>query len=79
MAQNRHLARSILSQRWFRCFECGFEADRDLNVARNLEKLAASSAVTARGEERAGAVRKSRVKRASPKREPNGNGGLCAA
>lgn len=68
-----------LSQRRFRCFECGFEADRDWNAAKNLEKLAASSAVSACGEERSGAVRKSRVKRASKKQEPNGNGELCAA
>ena len=69
-----------LSQRLFRCFECGFEADRDWNAAKNLEKLAASSAVSACGEERSGAVRKSRVKRASKKQEPNGMGDeLCAA
>lgn len=60
------------SQRRFRCCECGFEGDRDLNAALNLERLAASSAVSAWGEERSGAVRKSRVKRASAKREPNG-------
>ena len=68
-----------LSQRRFRCSVCGFEADRDWNAAKNLEKLAASSAVSACGEERSGAVRKSRVKRASVKQEPNGNDELCAA
>ena len=60
-----------LSQRMFRCPQCGFECDRDRNAALNLEHLAASSAVTACGEERSGAVRKSRVKRASAKQEPN--------
>src|SRR6201982_1320467 len=48
-------------------------------LAKNLERLAASSAVSARGEARAGAVRKSRVKRASKKQEPNGGSQLCAA
>jgi hypothetical protein len=38
----------------------------------NLEVLAASSAVSACGEERSGAVRKSRVKRASKKQEDSG-------
>jgi putative transposase len=60
-----------LSQRTFQCDACGYEADRDLNAARNLEYLAASSesAVTACGEERSGAGRKPRVKRASTKQE----------
>src|ERR1700757_5301336 len=48
------------------------------NAAKNLERLAASSAVSACGEARSGAVRKSRVKRASKKQEPNGGGQLCA-
>jgi putative transposase len=65
-----------LSQRIFRCPKCGFECDRDDNAALNLEYLAASSAVTACGEERSGAVRKSRVKRASVKQEPNGKAEL---
>jgi len=60
-----------LSQRVFRCEHCGFVADRDWNAAKNLERLAASSAVSACGEERSGAARKSRVKRASKKLEPN--------
>jgi putative transposase len=68
-----------LSQRLFRCSECGFEADRDWNAAKNLESLAASSAVSACGEERSDAVRKSRVKRSSVKQEPNVKGELCAA
>jgi putative transposase len=72
-------AELALSQRLFRCSECGFECDRDKNAALNLERLAASSAVSACGEERSGAVRKSRVKRASTKQEPNGIGEPCAA
>jgi len=60
-----------LSQRIFACDDCEFEADRDHNAALNLAKVAASSAVSACGEERAGAVRKSRVKRSSVKQEEN--------
>jgi putative transposase len=45
-----------LSQRMFRCPQCGFECDRDRNAALNLEHLAASSAVAACEEERSGAV-----------------------
>jgi len=60
-----------LSQRTFTCDDCGFEAGRDHNAALNLARLAASSAVTACGEARSGAVRKSRVKRASVKQEEN--------
>ena len=41
---------------------CGFVADRDWNAAKNLERVAASSAVSTCGEERSGAARK----------EPNG-------
>ena len=67
-------AELALSQRMFCCDSCGFEGDRDLNAARNLERLAASFAVSACGEERSGAVRKNRVKRASKKQE---NGGLA--
>lgn len=60
-----------LAERTFRCTDCDFEADRDLNAALNLAMLAASSAVLACGEIRAGPVRKSRVKRASAKQEEN--------
>ena len=70
-------AELALSQRLFRCSECGFKCDRDKNAALNLERLAASSAVSACGEERSGAVRKSRVKRASRKQEPNRIGELA--
>src|SRR6516164_4121482 len=68
-----------LSQRRFRCSACGFEADRDWNAAKNLEHLAASSAVSACGEERSGAIRNSRVKRASKKQEPNSKDELYLA
>ncbi|HEY2751279.1 zinc ribbon domain-containing protein, partial [Phenylobacterium sp.] len=60
-----------LSQRIFTCDTCGYAADRDLNAARNLERPAASSAVTAYGEERSGAGRKPRVKRISAKQAPD--------
>lgn len=60
-----------LSQRWFTCDTCGFETGRDLNAALNLKTLAASSAVTACGEERSGVGRKPRVKRASVNQEPD--------
>jgi putative transposase len=60
-----------LSQRTFKCDDCGYEAGRDLNAARNLENMAASFAVSACGEERSGAARKPRVKRASSKQEPD--------
>ena len=59
-----------LSQRTFHCDDCGFECDRDLNATRVLERLAASSAVSACGEERSAVVRKSRVKRSPMKQEP---------
>jgi putative transposase len=68
-----------LSQRRFCCSACGFEVDRDWNAAKNLENLAASSAVSACGEERSGAVRNSRVKRASKKQEPNSKDELYLA
>ncbi|MCY3854696.1 MAG: hypothetical protein OXF78_00160 [Rhodospirillales bacterium] len=61
-----------LSQRTFTCGSWNYEAGRDHNAARNLEHLAASSAASACGEERSGARRKPRVKRASVKQEPNG-------
>nr|WP_196799485.1 RNA-guided endonuclease TnpB family protein [Verrucomicrobium sp. 3C] len=64
-------AELALSQRTYHCDACGHEVDRDLNAARNLEILAASSAVSACGEERSGARRRPRVKRASTKQEPN--------
>ncbi|MBW2010150.1 MAG: transposase [Deltaproteobacteria bacterium] len=50
-----------LSDRVFRCDSCGFEIDRDLNAAINLEKPAVGSTVTACGE----AVRPKQLIRAS--------------
>jgi putative transposase len=61
----------VLSQRTYHCDNCRFECDRDRNAARNLENMAASSAVSAGGEERSDKARNSRVKRASVKQEPN--------
>jgi putative transposase len=58
-----------LSQRTYHCDDCGFEADRDVNAALNLARLAASSAVTACEAERPDTARKSRVKRAAMKQE----------
>jgi putative transposase len=60
-----------LDVRSWTCEDCGASHDRDLNAARNLEKMAASFAVTACGEQRSGAVRKPRVKRRSVKQEEN--------
>ena len=74
-----------LSERVFRCDNCGLEIDRDLNAARNLDPgseeragiMAASSAVSACGEACSGApaarARTGRVKQASAKQEPNGS------
>ncbi len=68
-----------LSQRTFRCGVCGCEINRDLNAARNLAHLAASSAVSACGEERSGAAaprpcgdQPGGVKRSPAKQGPNG-------
>ncbi len=60
-----------LSERTFRCDDCGLVMDRDLNAAMNIRKMAASSAVTACGVERAGTKRKFRVKRSTVKQEEN--------
>ena len=60
-----------LAERTFRCDDCEFEAGRDHNAALNLARIAASSAVTACGENRSGSIRKSRVKRSPTKQEEN--------
>lgn len=59
-----------LSVREWTCPACGMVHDRDLNAARNLEKMAASSAVSACGEEGSGRGRKTKVKPSSVKQEP---------
>ena len=60
-----------LTCRVWDCPACGTHHDRDLNAATNLMQMAASSTVTACGEEGAGSGRKTRVKPASMKQESN--------
>ena len=59
-----------LSVRQWRCGECGAGHDRDINAARNLERLAASSAVTVCGAEGSGRRPAPSVKPAAMKQEP---------
>jgi putative transposase len=75
------VAREVLplAVRQWTCSECGASHDRDVNAARNLERYAVSSTVSACGEERASAVHTHRVKRASAKQEPNGKGEIRVA
>jgi putative transposase len=62
-----------LAERTFCCQACGLVMDRDLNAAKNLEKLADSSAdsVNASGEGSAGGGRQAVVELPSVKQEPN--------
>ena len=58
-----------LAERTFRCDNCSFEIARDINAARNRACLAASSAVSACGVERAGPICKNRVKRSKSRKK----------
>ncbi|WP_300653109.1 RNA-guided endonuclease TnpB family protein [Hydrogenophaga sp.] len=58
-----------LSQRYWTCPTCESIHDRDVNAAINLKNMAASSAVSACGEEGSGQRRKTRAKPASVKQE----------
>ena len=60
-----------LSDRVMVC-DCGNIMDRDLNAAMNLKNNAASSAVSACGEESSGVVQYDNVKLASVKQEVAG-------
>jgi putative transposase len=62
-----------LAERTFRCQACGLVIDRDLNAAKNLEKLADSSAdsLNACGEGSSGVSLRADVKLPPVKQEPN--------
>lgn len=59
----------VLSDRVFRCEHCGHECDRDVNAARNLERMAANWAVSARGDGSSARKRKLKLRSLSVKRE----------
>lgn len=64
-----------LSDRIFICEDCGFTCDRDENAARNLEKMAADRAVSARGDGSSARKRKLTLRSLSAKRESASSGG----
>lgn len=63
-----------LSDRVFRCEDCGHECDRDENAARNLERMAANCAVSARGVGSPAPRRKLRLSSLTEKREAKAGG-----
>lgn len=66
----QHKALSLTEREWI-CAQCNVVHHRDINAAKNLEKFAASSAVSACGEEGSGLMETHRVKPASMKQESN--------
>ena len=68
-----------LAVRQWTCASCGANHDRDVNAAKNLERYAVSSTVSACGGEGAGLGRKRKVKPSPVKQEPNSSGELYRA
>jgi putative transposase len=65
-----------LSDRIFRCEDCGHECDRDENAARNLEMMAANWVVSARGDGSSARKRKLTLRSLSGKREAGRSGAI---
>ena len=68
-----------LNDRVWTCDACGASHDRDANAAANLREMAASWAVTARGEDSTGRDLGVPVNLASTRREPGSNNQSCHA
>ena len=68
-----------LAVRRWTCGACRAEHDRDVNAAKNLERYAVSSTVSACGGKGPGLGRKPKVKPFPAKQEPNSSGELCRA